>query len=83
MNSSKKKKEESRKKEENILINNNNDYINILEQLKKDYLEKWNNNKEDKTIKNKMLNFKKQLNLEEQKKDINNLINLKEKFLEI
>lgn len=58
-------------------------YNKILEQLKKDYLEKWNNNKEDKTLKSKMLNFKKQLNLEEQKKDIDNLINLKEKFLEI
>ena len=30
-----------------------------------------------------MLNFKKQLNLEEQKKDINNLLNLKERFIEI
>ncbi len=58
-------------------------YNKILEQLKKDYLEKWNNNKEDKTIKSKMLNFKKQLNIEEQKKDIDNLLNLKEKFLEI
>ncbi len=74
---------EERKKEENILINDYDDYINILEQLKKDYLEKWNNNKEDKTKKSKMLNFKKQLNLEEQKKDINNLINLKERFIEI
>ena len=58
-------------------------YNEILEQLKKDYLEKWNNNKEDKTIKSKMLNFKKQLNLEEQKKDIDNLLNLKEKFKDI
>lgn len=74
---------EERKKEENILINDIDDYINILEQLKKDYLEKWNNNKEDKTKKSKMLNFKKQLNIEEQKKDLDNLLNLKEKFLEI
>ncbi len=58
-------------------------YNEILEQLKKDYLEKWNNNKEDKTIKSKMLNFKKQLNLEEQKKDIDNLLNLKDKFKDI
>lgn len=80
---------EQEKTEKNEILTDNkieiikNDYEKILEQLKKDYLEKWNNNKENKTIKSKMLNFKKQLNLEEQKKDIYNLLSLKEKFLEI